>query len=97
MMRVATANIVVPMITVTAIENFIPRFSLFAFIALYPLPQTVKIAVAGGLERLDLRGGQDVPLPEIEEAFPHGVNDPPVGVLRRCKGPVGDVGVRRRS
>ena len=43
---VATASMVMPMITVTAIENFKPRLSLVGLMASYPLPQVVEVPVA---------------------------------------------------
>src|SRR5512143_1319525 len=91
MMRAATANIVMPMIAVTAMENLSPSVSLFVLITPYPFPQAVEVPVACRLEGGYLGRGQDAIVSELEESLPYGLDDFRVGGPRRRKGPVRDV------
>src|SRR5512147_2838328 len=91
MMRAATANIVMPMIAVTAMENLSPSVRLFVLITPYPFPQAVEVPVVCGLEGGYLGRSQDALVPELQEALPYGLDDFRVGGPRRRKGPVCDV------
>src|SRR5512134_2857721 len=91
MMRAATANIVMPMITATAMENLRPSVSLFVLITPYPFPQAVEVPVVCGFEGGYLGRGQDSLVPELQEAFFHGLDGLRAGGPRRRKGPVRDV------
>src|SRR5512143_783108 len=91
MMRAATANIVMPMIAVTAMENLSPRVSLFVLITPYPFPQAVEVPVACRLEGGYLGRGQDALVTELEESLPYGLDDFRIGGPPRRKGPVRDV------